>query len=58
MTEQEARELGVETALRQVADRSRADAGDVAARSDILSVHVALDADTKGLVNAAVLATV
>ena len=29
-------------------DRARADAGDVAARADILSVHLALDAETRG----------
>ena len=55
MTEDEAREIGVEGAFRQVPIDLEPSPADVAARSDILSVHVALDAATKGLVNTAVL---
>ena len=55
MTDDEARELGVEGAFRQVRIDLEPSPADVAARSDILSVHVALDAATKGLVNTAVL---
>ena len=55
MTEDEARELGVEGAFRQVRIDLEPSPADVAARSDILSVHVALDAATKGLVDTAVL---
>ena len=55
MTEDEARELGVEGAFRQVRIDLEPSPADVAARSDILSVHVALDAATKGFVNTAVL---
>ena len=56
LTEQEARELGVEAALRQVAIELEPAPEDVAARADILSVHLALGPETKGLVNAALLA--
>lgn len=55
MTDQEARDLGIEGAYRQVRVELEPSPADVAARADVLSVHVALDADTKGLVNAAVL---
>lgn len=56
MTEAEAREVGIEGAFRQVRIDLEAAPGDVAARADVLSVHLALAADTKGLVNAKVLA--
>jgi D-3-phosphoglycerate dehydrogenase len=52
LTDAEARELGLETAARQVRVDLAASPGDVAARADILSVHLALGADTKNLVNA------
>src|SRR3954454_11246313 len=55
MTQAEARELGVEPALRTVRIDVAPTPGDVAARSDVVSVHVALAPDTKGLVNAALL---
>ena len=55
LTEQDARELGVEGAQRQVSIELAATPGDVAARSDILSLHVALSAETKRLVDADVL---
>jgi D-3-phosphoglycerate dehydrogenase / 2-oxoglutarate reductase len=55
ISEQEARELGIETAARTVRVELAADPGEVAARSDIFSVHLALAADTKGMVNAALL---
>ena len=52
LTELEARELGVEAALRQVAIELAPTPEDVAARADILSMHLALGPETKGLVNA------
>ena len=52
LTDQEARELGVEAALRQIAIEIEPTPADVAARADILSVHLALGPETKGLVNA------
>jgi D-3-phosphoglycerate dehydrogenase / 2-oxoglutarate reductase len=51
----EARELGFEPALRQIQITLAPTPGDVAARSDILSLHLALAPDTKNIVNAAVL---
>jgi D-3-phosphoglycerate dehydrogenase len=51
VTELEARELGVESALRQVSIELASAPGDVAARADILSVHLALGPGTRGLVN-------
>jgi D-3-phosphoglycerate dehydrogenase len=56
LTDHEARELGVETALRQVAIAIEPTPADVAARADILSLHLALGPETRGLVNADVLA--
>jgi D-3-phosphoglycerate dehydrogenase / 2-oxoglutarate reductase len=56
MTADEARELDLEPALRQVTVELAATPGDVAARADVLSVHLALGPDTKGLVNADLLA--
>jgi D-3-phosphoglycerate dehydrogenase / 2-oxoglutarate reductase len=55
MSDLEARELGLEPALRTVSIELAPTPADVAARADILSVHLALGPDTKGLVNANVL---
>jgi D-3-phosphoglycerate dehydrogenase / 2-oxoglutarate reductase len=55
LTDQEARDLDVEAAARQIAIELAPTAEDVAARADILSVHLALDPATRGLVNAALL---
>ena len=56
LTEQDARELGVEGAQRQVSIDLVASPGDAAWRADVLSLHVALSDSTKHLVNAEVLA--
>ena len=56
LSDEEARELGIEGAQRQVAISSRRRPARSAARSDVLSVHLALGPETKHLVNAAVLA--
>jgi D-3-phosphoglycerate dehydrogenase len=55
LTDQEARELGVEAPLRQVAIEIEPTPADVAARADILSLHLALGPGTKGLIDADVL---
>ena len=55
LTDQEARELDIEGATRQVRVRLEPTPGDVAAAADILSVHLALGAETKGIVNAALI---
>ena len=55
LSEQEARDLGVEAALRSIRIDLAPDPGDVAARSDIFSVHLALAPETKSLVNATLL---
>ena len=55
LNEREARELGIEPAFRSVKISLAPSPGDAAARADILSVHLALGPDTKGLVNAALL---
>jgi D-3-phosphoglycerate dehydrogenase len=55
LTEAEARELGVEAAARMVRIALAPTPGDVAGQADILSVHLALAADTRGLVDAALL---
>jgi D-3-phosphoglycerate dehydrogenase len=55
MSEEEARSLGLEPALRTIAIDLAPSPADVAARADILSVHVALGPETKGMVNAAIL---
>ena len=52
LTDQEARELDVEAASRQITIELLPTPGDVAARADFLSVHLALGPETKGLVNA------
>ena len=56
VTDKEARELGFENALRQIQVTLGPTPGDVAARSDVLSVHLALGSDTKNLVDATLLA--
>jgi D-3-phosphoglycerate dehydrogenase / 2-oxoglutarate reductase len=56
LTDAEARDLDVDTALRQVPAELVPTPGEVAARADILSVHLALDASTRGLVGADVFA--
>jgi D-3-phosphoglycerate dehydrogenase len=55
MTAGEAKSLDLEDAARQVAIRLAPSPAEVAARSDVLSVHLALAPETKHLVNAAVL---
>src|SRR5262245_15305545 len=56
MPEAEARELGIEAALRAVRIDLAPSPGEVAARADILSIHLALGPGTKKLVDAALLA--
>ena len=56
MTEQEARTLGLETEARVPGIALAPSPAAVASRADILSVHLALAPDTKGLVNRDVLA--
>src|SRR3954447_22343405 len=58
LTEVEARELGVEPALRTIHIELAPTPGDAAARGDIVSVHVALSPDTRQMVNAALLARI
>ena len=48
LTEEEARELGIEPALRTIRIDVAPTPADVAARADVLSVHVALAPDTQG----------
>src|SRR5215210_5364250 len=55
LTEQESRELGIENAGRAVKIEIAPSAADVAARADILSVHLALGSDTRKIVNATLL---
>jgi len=55
MHEHEARELGIEPALRTVPIDLAPTPDEVAARVDVLSVHVALSPETKGMVNAGML---
>ena len=52
LTDQEARDLDVEAAAREVRIELAPTPADVAARADILSVHLALDPATRGIVNA------
>jgi D-3-phosphoglycerate dehydrogenase len=56
MSQQEAKDLGIEPALRTVRIDLAPTPGEAAARSDILSVHLALSDETKGLVDAELLA--
>jgi D-3-phosphoglycerate dehydrogenase / 2-oxoglutarate reductase len=55
MSEDEARSLGLEPALRTIPISLAPSPVDVAGRADIVSVHVALSPETKGMVNAALL---
>lgn len=52
LSDQELRDLDIEHAARLVKIELAPTPGDVAARADILSVHVALGPDTKGLIDA------
>ena len=52
LSDQELRDLDIENAARQVKIELAPTPADVAARVDILSVHVALGPDTKGLIDA------
>jgi D-3-phosphoglycerate dehydrogenase len=56
LTAEEARELDVESPSRQIAIELAPTPADVAARADILSIHLALGAGAKGLVDEALLA--
>ena len=55
LTDLEAREMGIETVLRSIPITLAPTPADAVTRGDIVSVHVALGPDTKGLVNAALL---
>lgn len=52
LTDAEAKNLGVEMAVRQIRVEVAPTPGDVAAAADILSVHLALGPETRNLVNA------
>jgi D-3-phosphoglycerate dehydrogenase len=56
LTDLEARELGVETALRSIAIDLAPTPADAVAGADVVSLHVALAPDTKGMINADLLA--
>jgi D-3-phosphoglycerate dehydrogenase / 2-oxoglutarate reductase len=56
LSDQEARELGLDAIGNHTKIELAATPGDVAARADILSVHLALGSDTKNIVNADLLA--
>jgi D-3-phosphoglycerate dehydrogenase len=56
LSDQEARDLGLEAASRMVNITLAPTPGDVAELADVVSVHVALGPDTKGLVDRALLA--
>jgi len=56
MMEQEARDLGLDGALRTTSITLAPTPGDVAARADIVSIHLALGPDTRGLVSTDLLA--
>ena len=58
ITDQEARDLGIEQASRLVKIELAPTPADVAARADILSIHLALGNDTRNIVNADLLARV
>jgi D-3-phosphoglycerate dehydrogenase len=55
MREQEARDLGLEGAYRQVSIDLAPTPAEAAARADVFSVHLALEPGTKGFVNAEVI---
>ena len=56
LTDLEAREMGIETVLRSITIELAPTPADAVSRGDIVSVHVALSPETRGLVNAALLA--
>ena len=56
LSDLEARELGVESVLRSIAIELAPAPADAVAGADVVSVHVALALDTRGLVNGALLA--
>jgi D-3-phosphoglycerate dehydrogenase len=56
MTDLEARELGIESVLRAVAIELAPTPADAVTGADVVSLHVALSPETRGLVNAALLA--
>jgi D-3-phosphoglycerate dehydrogenase len=56
LTDIEAREMGIESVLRSIAIELAPTPADAVSRGDIVSVHLALTAATKGLVNASLLA--
>ena len=56
LTDVEARELGVESVLRSIAIELAPTPADAVANADVVSLHVALAPDTKGMVNAELLA--
>jgi D-3-phosphoglycerate dehydrogenase / 2-oxoglutarate reductase len=56
LTDLEAREMGIETVLRSIAIELAPTPADAVSRGDLVSVHVALSPETRGLVNAALLA--
>jgi D-3-phosphoglycerate dehydrogenase len=56
LTGEEAQELDIEPAARQIRIELAPTPGDVAERADVLSVHLALGPETRGIVNAALLA--
>jgi D-3-phosphoglycerate dehydrogenase / 2-oxoglutarate reductase len=56
LTDLEAREMGVESVLRSIPIALAPTPADAVSRGDIVSVHVALSPETRGLVNAALLA--
>lgn len=55
LTDLEARELGVESVLRSIAIELAPTPAEAVSRADVVSVHVALGPETRGLVNAALL---
>jgi D-3-phosphoglycerate dehydrogenase len=55
MSDQEARDMGIEPALRAIRIDLVPAPADVAARADVLSVHLALGPETKGIVDAGLL---
>jgi D-3-phosphoglycerate dehydrogenase len=55
LTDIEAREMGIESVLRSIAIELSPTPADAVSRADIVSVHVALAPETKGLIDAALL---
>lgn len=55
LTDLEAREMGIESVLRSIAIELAPTPADAVSRADIVSVHVALSPETKGLIDAALL---